>query len=142
MTTDNLFKQPNSWADRILLQIKSAGQSTDKPYVFLTSCVDAKGEDITHMVGLAASCTLGEVEHNCSLSAFKEAIGYSTGFGDDRLPIEQDHHISFGRSYYKGVACYYIDHSGIEYIWVNARSWKAEKVMKALEAAGVEVDVP
>ena len=45
----NKFTSPESWADRKLNSLKARGQSTDREYVFLTSCVSARGEDIDAM---------------------------------------------------------------------------------------------
>jgi hypothetical protein len=110
--------------------------------VFLTSCVESTPEDINALTDLAVECSLEEVAHNCDLTAFKEALGYSIALEDEGLPLEKDCYVTYWRSYYKGVACYVVDHSRIEYIWVNTRNWHAERVMSALDKAGIEVDLP
>jgi len=135
--TDNIFKQPNSWADRKLLELKARDQHPDKPYVFLTSCVASTAEDIDEMTEMAADCTFDEVAFNCNLEEFADVMGY-----DIELQLVEDQTVGYFRSFYKGVPCYYVDHSRIEYIWVNARSWKAERVLTALEKAGIEVNIP
>ena len=112
---------PGGWSDRMLAGIKAAGQSKSKPYVFLTSCVDAVGEDIDALVRDSEDATLAEVKHNCDIDAFKRTLGYSMVTGDDLLTLEDDWHVGYARSVYRGIACYFINHSGIEYIWVNTR---------------------
>lgn len=135
--TDNILKQPNSWADRKLLELKARDQNPYKPYVFLTSCVASTAEDIDAMTRKAYDATFDEVAHNCDLTQFAAVMGYGDG-----LELVEDQTVGYFRSFYKGVSCYYVDHSRIEYIWVNARSWKAERVLTALEKAGIEMDVP
>tara|TARA_R110002126_G_scaffold70402_1_gene177182 strand:+ start:414 stop:827 length:414 start_codon:yes stop_codon:yes gene_type:complete len=135
----NLFKQSSGWADRKLAQLKSLGQSSAMPYVFLTSCVDSTYDDIHNMEVDAVECTYAEMAWNCDLSKFESVFGYEF---DSDLELEKDPHIAYYRGIYKETSCYYLAHSAIEYIWVNARNWEAEKVVTALKAAGIEVDVP
>lgn len=122
-----------NWAERILAELKSRPQPKDTPYVFLTSCIGAEGRDIDAMLETAEVASLGEVRHNCDLSQFEDALGYS----QSGLALQDDHHVSYGRSRYRGVRCYYLDHSSIEYIWVCARDWQAERLKRALDQAGV-----
>ena len=131
---------PDNWAERKLRELKARGQNPDKPYVFLTSCVDARGEDIDEMTSSSTEVSYDEINFNCDLLNFEEVMGYGRKPGELHLPA--DTMVTFNRGFYKGCPCYYIEHSRIEYIWVNARTWKAEKVLSALERAGIEVDVP
>jgi hypothetical protein len=110
----------------MLLEIKSYGQSETAPYVFLTSCVASTAELIDELNEKAEDATLEEVAFNCELAHFKKILGYSTRVGDGLLTLEDDWHVTYRRSFYRGVPCYYIQHSGIEYIWINRHMWRAE----------------
>lgn len=112
----NPFKQPYSWADRTLQNIKSRSQSTEKPYVFLTSAVGSDGESINEMRDHWSheEVTYEEMSRNCDLSAFERELGYGPDIG---LELKNDTMVSFWRSHYQGKRCYYLDHSRIEYIW-------------------------
>lgn len=121
----NPVKQADGWADRILRELKASPiWSKRAPYAFLTSCVDAKEEDINKMQEDAEECTFGEMQHNCDFLPFMKVLGYI----EADLALEEDWHVSYARSMYKGSTCYYLVHSAIEYIWVNKQSWEAEKL--------------
>ncbi len=81
-------------------------------YTYLTNCVSAKGEDIQDMLDEAIEVKYREFEHNIGIDVLLEM------FGND-VPLSKDWHVSFWRSKYMGVDCYYIDHSRIEYIFTK-----------------------
>ena len=81
---------------------------------YLTCCVEAEGDDIHAMTEQAEQVTYGTVARNCDLTQFKAMMGY----GKTGLALKNDWHVGYFKSEYKGQECYYIVHSGIEYIFV------------------------
>lgn len=85
-------------------------------FAFVTSCVNSTAEDIHAMQ---------EQARNVSLRTFARAIGPARwkelqadfGYGRYTLSIYRDWAISFAHSTYRGVECYYMEHSRIEYIY-------------------------
>ena len=128
----NIFAQPNSWADRKLLAIKAAGQSKTKPFVFMTSCVDALGPDVNEMCDNAQEITLRTLRRYCDTLTFEKELDYHR---DSRqgLVLIKDWGVRYWKSTYQGCPCYYIDHSGIEYIWVDKKLWQPKIVKPDLE---------
>ena len=120
----NPFAQPNSWADRTLAAIASRGQTAGHAYVFLTSCVASTTELIDALTddNTAVAVDYAEMNAHCDLRVFEAELGYDP----EGLQLKNDWHVSFYRSTYAGCPCYYLDHSGIEYIWVLAAQWKPE----------------
>jgi hypothetical protein len=118
----NKFTPPESWADRKLASLKARGQSKDREYVFLTSCISARGEDIDAMTDGASDIetTYAEMAKHCDLSRFEAELGYGEDTG---LELKNDWHVSYWKSTYRGCPCYYLDHSRIEYIWVKTADW-------------------
>lgn len=115
----NLFKQPRSWADRILDEVRLSPDTSGKPYTFLTSCVACEGRDINEM---RDECRKVEVNYSemaevCDLSDFERVLGY----GPDTIELEKDWHVGYYKSWFRSTPCYFLDHSGIEYIWVLKR---------------------
>jgi hypothetical protein len=114
----NPMKQPSSWADRKLAALKSSHEDPDRHYTFETSCVGASGEDINEMLDHWSheEVTYDEMSKHCDLSAFEAELGYGPDIG---LELKDDTMVSFWKSRYRGKRCYYLDHSRIEYIWVE-----------------------
>ena len=50
-----------------------------------------------------------------ALSQWAEDMGYSK----NGLALSRDYHVRYYKSFYKGVACYYVCHSAIEYIFTK-----------------------
>ena len=108
----------NSWAERKLHALKSRDQDPEHDYVFWTSCVGSTGEDIDAMTDddVQVEVTYAEMAAHCDLSQFEAEMGYGPDIG---LELKNDTMVSFWRSMYRGVPCYFLDHSRIEYIWVR-----------------------
>lgn len=128
-----------SWAERKLFELinRTKDMTADKPYVFATSCVGALGADIDALNEDATECTYEEMAKNCDLSAFERVFEYGEGF-----PLQEDQHVTYYKSLFQGVPCYYLDHSRIEYIWVNLKAWAAVKMVESLERRGFYLDIP
>ena len=84
-----------------------------KKYKFVTDCINADAEDIHDMQDKAVQVGFRTMARNCE--GFGELIknlGYSRDF-----PITKDWAVSYCKSQYRGVPCYYLEHSKIEYIF-------------------------
>jgi hypothetical protein len=95
-------------------------------YRFHTSCVNAEGEDIDALQEAAEDSDLETLWAECEgFDKWTVEMGY-----DDDFPIAGDWHVTYHRSTYRGESCYYVQHSGIEYIWtasgegVQSPHWK------------------
>lgn len=85
-----------------------------KEFHFTTSCVNANGNDIEAMIDAAEEVSIEELRKNCRTALVEHHLGYNRDF-----PMENDHHVKFYRSTYKGVPCFYIVHSAIEYVFTK-----------------------
>ena len=88
-----------------------------KRYQFITCCINAKAQDIDAMVDKARDVSHATLRRHCQeLVEWERIMGYGRAAG---LLLQDDWAVSFHKSTYKGVPCYYIRHSSIEYIWVK-----------------------
>lgn len=90
-----------------------------------TCCVESDGESITAMVEVAKDITYHTaLKHMTGLLEWAKSRGY-----EKRAPgitLKNDWHVSFHKSTYRNQPCYYVQWSGIEYIWLRgpqAESW-------------------
>jgi hypothetical protein len=110
-------------------------------YVFHTSCVNSTSEAITDMVDIAEDLTerqflimaakhgfKGDVLSNLGYTAWSQSCDRTAG-----ALFEDDWGISCHRSYYLGVPCLYVCHSGIEYIWISQELTPEDSSSKARE---------
>lgn len=90
-----------------------------KPYRYRTNCVNAKALDIHKMTGQAKDITYETfVKHCHGLQEWCQQNGYSINPGKSgNLTLKQDWAVTYYKSKYRGVKCYYMKHSAIEYIW-------------------------
>jgi len=86
-------------------------------YEYVTSCIGSCYEDMRDLLDAS------DTEH-VSRSTFARAVGLEAwrqlkdDLGYDRdFPISRDWHVDYMRGFYRGVACYFLRHSGIEYIY-------------------------
>ena len=79
------------------------------------TCVQSTCEDITEMVDNAREVTYRTVAKHCDLSDFKDMYE-----GSPYLTLANDYAVSFHKSTFKGQPCYYIDHSCIEHVFLDA----------------------
>lgn len=138
---DNLFNPlgHSGWADRINAKIKALGGSPpdeDNPYFYLGSCVVLDGDKITVMTDGAQEITLKTLRKHCDTAPFEVALGYGNP-GEDVLRLSKDPHVAYYKSKYDGHHCYYIVHSAIEYVWVDARTWEPGRFIIDVEASDV-----
>ena len=95
------------------------------PFHYATCCVESDGESITAMVDAARDITYRTaLKHMTDLLIWARARGYEAR--EPGVTLRTDWHVSFHKSVYQGKPCYYVQWSGIEYIWLRgpaANSW-------------------
>jgi hypothetical protein len=92
-------------------------------YFYLGCCINFTSEDISRMEEDTdpgwppdGKNALAIIESECTgFDKWCEIMGYS----DMGLPVDQDRHLQFGKSLIRGIPCYWVSHSRIEYIWAN-----------------------
>ena len=92
-----------------------------KPFQFETCCVNAKGDDIYEMVERSRNITYRTFFKHILLD---EVLSIFAGIGyarDSRsgLTLKRDWGVFYAKSRYQGRPCYYLSHSGIEYVFVE-----------------------
>lgn len=91
-----------------------------KAYEYHTSCVHSQGDWINDMVDQAEEVTLQTVRRHCvGVEDWAGSMKYDTGGERGGLRLKDDWHVTYHKSQYRGLPCYYIQHSGIEHIWVK-----------------------
>jgi hypothetical protein len=101
-----------------------------KSFHYLYNCVNSNdGEGISGMVEIAKQITWKTFLRNIPIEEVRQIFPtYSyrgethnsiTGELTAPFHIKDDWAVSFHSSTYRGRRCYYIQHSGIEYIWIK-----------------------
>lgn len=102
-------------------------------YSFITSCVDAFGDDISEMTSISEDISADKFLKIAREGGFLDDI--LSGFGYQemgqslnktaRSAFKDDWSISYSISYYQGYPCVYMRHSAIEHIWIdNAQKYE------------------
>lgn len=86
-----------------------------KKFTFITSCVNAIGKDIQEMVDKARDISFRTFFRYVDLKDIQEAFGYHR----DWLLLRDDYHVTYHKGNYRGVPCYFMKHSAIEYVYVH-----------------------
>lgn len=105
-------------------------------YRYLICCVDVpwwtdmpQGTLIEDMREAAVDITYKTAQKHCTgLMAWAVDKGYELNRREG-LTLANDFSVSFHKSVYDGMPCYYVQWSGIEYIWVAADHEKIQKFM-------------
>lgn len=90
-----------------------------KNFVFITDCVNARGEDIRNMVDhdrchqITRRTFLQRVDYQAVMADIETALGYGPW-----LHMASDWAVSYWKSFYRGVPCVYFNWSAIEYVFV------------------------
>jgi len=93
-----------------------------RAYTYHTSCVNSRGDWIDNMVDQAEVVTLQTVRKHCADVRFwEQTLKYDVGNERGGLRLKDDWHVTYHKSQYRGLPCYYIQHSGIEHIWVKGK---------------------
>lgn len=87
-------------------------------FVYLTCCVDlTDGAEIQEMTDRAREITFKTFAQRCDWKAWARDHSYDIG-STRGLHLKDDWHVRYYKSRFRGVPCYYIVHSAIEYIFV------------------------
>jgi hypothetical protein len=88
-----------------------------KSHVYLTCCVDSTAAKVNEMTEAAVEVTYDTFARHCDP---RECGVFAFYERDARngLTLKNDSMVSYHRSTYNGVPCYYVCHSCIEYVWV------------------------
>ena len=88
-------------------------------YRYYTNCVSSTARLINDMRDTARDVTYRTVLRHChGLLGWAKEMGYELR-SNQGLTLKDDWHVSYHKSTYAGLPCYYVRHSAIEYIWVN-----------------------
>ena len=91
-----------------------------RKFVYATSCVDCgDGDKINAMKDIAVDVTYETMLKNCrGLLEWADQQGYerSTSQGSG-VTLKRDPHVSFHKSRFNNLLCYYVCWSAIEFIW-------------------------
>ena len=91
----------------------------NRPYQYLTCCVNSTGPKIHAMVDAAREVTLRTLRRHVSTEELKGVFGFYTWGVGPGLHLKNDWAVSYHKSTYDGQPCYYVDHSSIEYIFTQ-----------------------
>ena len=84
-------------------------------FKYETNYCNADGDDINEMKEEARQVSISTIRRRCSkFTYWCRKLGYDKSF-----PIDNDWHVTYWKSFYRGLQCYYVTHSGIENIWVK-----------------------
>jgi len=103
---------------------QKGSQKMSKNFVFVTTCVSAKGRHIRNMVDhckqrdITRETFLQYVDYQSVLAEIEAGCGYSTT-NDGGLRMGNDSYVSYSKSVYRGCPCVYFTWSAIEYIFVE-----------------------
>jgi hypothetical protein len=87
-------------------------------YFYVINCVSSTAEDIGYMIDHANEVSFEEFLMNVNNEEFEEmekAFGYPANEHLQRM--NDDYTVSFWHSTFRGVDCYYFEHSRIEYVF-------------------------
>jgi hypothetical protein len=98
-----------------------------KPFHYETCCVESTAELINAMCDDAEEIDYHEFVVACDgVDEWAIAHGYAPAHTEGDLTLCKDWHVTFNKSTYDGRPCYFLQWSGIEYIWTaegNATGW-------------------
>ncbi|MGA2260810.1 MAG: hypothetical protein ABSH28_05170 [Acidobacteriota bacterium] len=86
-----------------------------REFQYETCCIESTAELINDMIDSATKVTLDTILRHCrGIEEWAEGHGYGRW-----LPLERDLYVGYYRGRFLGVRCYYVDWSGIEFIWTR-----------------------
>lgn len=94
-------------------------------YEYIGNCVSLNGDKINEMKDKSRNVTWKTFLKYVSIKDVKECFpGYEWRGGG--LHIKDDYAVSFCKSFYNGIPCYYICWSTIEFVWTKPNKGKDE----------------
>jgi hypothetical protein len=120
-----------------------------KEYVYLISCPDKPwwtdeqpGELIDELCEAATDVSYETLVRHCEgLVDWALSKGYERS-KTQGLTLKDDWAVSFHRSIYDGMRCYYVQWSGIEFIWVHELDLRERNIESPLPPWVVEEEAP
>lgn len=92
-------------------------------YKYLTCCVESDYESISRMTDSAEQIDFDTFVAECSgVANWAASKGYEglRKEDSDGLTLEEDWHLSYWESEYQEEHCFFLQWSGIEYIWTSS----------------------
>lgn len=90
-------------------------------YVYKTDCVHSDANSINDMIDRSREVSYNLLKKHCAgLREWEVNNGYKRD-GSKGLTLRNDYAVSFYKSKYRGMDCYYIRWSAIEFVWVKQR---------------------
>jgi len=90
----------------------------NKKYTFLTSCVHVPKKDVDYLFEMtdnAVEITQKTFFKYVDRKEVYEMLGYSRNF-----PMKNEYHVSYYKSKFKGMKCYFLSWSSMEYIFTES----------------------
>mgnify|MGYP003565075035 CR=1 FL=1 len=88
-----------------------------KKYIYKMCCIHSCYRLINDMKEKSIEITANTFFKYVSLKFVNEMLDYTLN-GKSLNSIKKDYYVTYHRSEYKGSKCYYLFHSGIEYIFI------------------------
>jgi hypothetical protein len=92
-------------------------------YRYITNCISARARDIEAMTDCAREITYDTLIKHVGIKEVSSVYPfdqYDWGSGkQNALRLKGDFMVAYWKSTYRGKPCYYIEHSRIEYIFVQ-----------------------
>jgi len=85
---------------------------------YITNCINSTGKAITEMVDKAKDITYETFIKHVDWREISEMLGYAL-HPSQGLTLKNDYHVSYAKSFYKDIPCYYLSWSSIEYIFTR-----------------------
>lgn len=111
-------------------------------FLYWANCTQfpESGRDYEHLeelVNNTRDITYGTLRKRCvQLDYWAELMGY-----DGQLRLPDDYHVGFHKSRYDGQVAYYVQHSGIEHIWLPRKYVECQKNKLEMQIASPVGDV-
>jgi hypothetical protein len=105
------------WLRRFAPSVKSVPKTNGR-YLYVHSCVESSQEDIHALKRSEKKVSLGTFRKAIGLEAWHELVK-NLGYRRGGVSIAKDWAVDFCRGVYRGVPCFFLRHSGIEYIFTK-----------------------
>lgn len=93
------------------------------------------------MVDRARDISYETFMRQCDCADLVENMGYATG-REVGLHLKDDWHVSYHKSTFQGMPCYYMRHSAIEYVFIRPEDMNAKKSPRMSRASGYSDSAP
>jgi len=90
-------------------------------FQYITNCVNSTAEKIDYMVDNAREITYKTFIKHVNWKEISRLLKYDTHYRSGLL-LKNDWHVTYHKSTYEGTPCYYVQWSGIEWIFIKPLS--------------------